>query len=97
MEQQVSLADPRLLTSKKLRKSSVIDKYAGIQHRFQPHTKAIEMVRNVNLKGKTALITGANSGLGKNFVLLVYCYLNVAVCTQCNICFYLLSVFKIYM
>ncbi|XP_065913816.1 WW domain-containing oxidoreductase-like isoform X3 [Dysidea avara] len=64
MEQQVSLVDPRLLTSRKLKKSSVVDKYAGIQHRFQPHTKAIEIVRNVNLKGKTALITGANSGLG---------------------------------
>jgi len=68
-----------------------VDKYAGIQHRFQSHTKAIEIVRNVSLKGKTALITGANSGLGKyailNLVLLVYCCLNVAVCTQCNILF----------
>ena len=64
IEQQVSLVDPRLLTSKKLTRLSVVDKYAGIQHRFQPHTKAIEIVRNVNLKGKIALITGANSGLG---------------------------------
>lgn len=59
------LVDPRLLSSKRLTKTSVIQKYAGIQHRFQPHTKASEIVRNVNLRGKVAMVTGANSGLGK--------------------------------
>ena len=60
----MSLVDPRLLSSKRLVKTSMIQKYAGIQHRFQSHTKASEIIRNVNLRGKVAMVTGANSGLG---------------------------------
>ena len=45
-------------------KTSMIQKYAGIQHRFQSHTKASEIIRNVNLRGKVAMVTGASSGLG---------------------------------
>ena len=61
--------DPRLLSSKRLTSTSLLQKYAGIQHRFQPHTKASEIIRNVNLRGKVAMVTGANSGLGKHYEL----------------------------
>ena len=65
----MSLVDPRLLSSKRLRKTSLIDRYTGIQHRFQSHTKASEIMRNVNLRGKVAMVTGANSGLGTTYTI----------------------------
>ena len=63
-----SRIDPRLLSSAayKFPDKYELRPFKSLRHRFKPHVKAREILAQVNLSGKIAIVTGANSGLGQS-------------------------------
>ena len=67
MSQLRTLVDPRLITGAVY---DHMDRYgvmfhASIRNKFRSLVSATEVLRDVNLNQKVAIVTGANSGLGE--------------------------------
>lgn len=71
INQLSTLVDPRLLNSKAFEFPVQYDikDFVSIKNKFRALVKSSEILRSVDLSHKVAIVTGANSGLGKHQVL----------------------------
>ena len=65
--QMSTVVDPRILSKVVFDFPARYDikPYTSIKNMFRPLVKAAHILKSVNLRGKVAVVTGANSGLGK--------------------------------
>lgn len=64
--------DPRLLNKMAydFPEQYGIRSFNPLQHRLKPYSKADDVLENIELQGKVAIVTGANSGLGIGIKLI---------------------------